>query len=144
MRTCLYTSATSYVLPKNLKKNPTDSSAQLYWYSISNGIFTAGDAGRWTEQRVWLCLLFLSRGGHQSCDRDERAHRGLQAPLCGPGTEEGGEEGPSHQPVHAAHRWHEGLACQHHHQPVPACCWRVFHACCAPGELLWWVFFNLC
>ena len=97
-------------------------------------VLLLGDDRGWPQQRVWLCVFFLSRRGDEGRDRDERAHRGDQATVRGTGPAQGGAEGHPDQPVHAAPLHHAGPG-----QPppglLPAAC-QLLPARRAPGDLL--------
>lgn len=65
-------------------------------------VLLLGDDRGWPQQRVWLCVFFLSRRGNEGRHRDERVHPGHEAAVRGAGPAQRGTEGHLDQPVHAA------------------------------------------
>lgn len=95
-------------------------------------VLLLGDDRGWPQQRVWLCVFFLSRRGDEGRDRDEWAHRGHQATVCGSGPAQRGAESHPDQPVHSAPLHYAGPG-----QPplgLPAAAHQLLPPRCAPGE----------
>lgn len=80
------------------------------WTQLSCSNPILGDDRGWPQQRVWVCMLFIPRRGHQGRDRNERADCQHKASLRRARSKERGAESNPHQPVHAEIGHHEGPA----------------------------------
>lgn len=80
------------------------------WTQLSCSDPVLGDDGGWPQQRVWVCMFFLPRRGHQGRDRNEWEDCQHKASLRCTCSKERGEESNPHQPVHAETGHHEGPA----------------------------------
>lgn len=97
-------------------------------------LFVLGDDGRWSQQGLWLCVFFFSRGSNQGCNRDEWPHCCHKATVCGSGSAQGGAPGPFNQSVHAEDG-HCACSAQPSPQPISTCTTlRLFHGSHTSGE----------